>query len=138
VAMCAIALNTEPQTSQWLQWLFEPDGGAIPGLMLAQFDRDGTSDEGAPGYAMIWGRLITQLGIRLAGYSGYTRNNIFEDYPQFRATFLAPYRMAALGVAIPNIGDSGATGLVSAGLVDPDFMALGYRYTGDTAIAIAA
>lgn len=138
VAMCAIALNTEPHSREWLDWLFEPQGGAIPGLMINQFDRDGTSDEGAPSYAMIWGRLISQLAARLSAYSEYDRNNIFEDYPQFRATFLAPYRMAALGIAIPNIGDSGATGLVSSGLVDPEFMAMGYRYTQDPEIAIAA
>lgn len=138
VAMCAIALNTEPQTSKWLQWLFEPDGGAIPGLMISQFDRDGTSNEGAPGYALMWGRLITRLGTWLSGYPTYTRNNIFADYPQFRAAFLAAYRMAALGVAIPNIGDSGATGLVTTNLVDPGFMALGYYFTRDPEIAIAA
>ena len=138
VAMCAVALNTEPQTSQWLQWLFEPDGGAIPGLMITQFDRDGASDEGAPGYAFIWGRLITRLASWIASYPAYTRNNIFEDYPQFRAAFLTAYRMAALGIAIPNIGDSGATGLVSSSAVDPDFMAWGYRFTRDPDIATAA
>jgi hypothetical protein len=138
VAMCAVALNTEPQTSQWLDWLFTPDGGAIPGLMLTQFDRDGTSDEGAPGYALMWGRLVTELASWLISYPAYTKHNIFEDYPQFSATFLAAYRLAALGRAIPNIGDSGATGLVSGNLVDPDYMALGYYYTRDPEIAIAA
>lgn len=138
VAMCAIALNTEPTTSEWLQWLFEPYGGAIPGLMMSQFDRDGTSDEGAPSYAMIWGRLITRLASWIANYPAYTRNDIFRDYPQFRATFLSAYRMAALGVAIPNIGDSGATGLVTSSLIDPRFIALGYYYTRDPELAVAA
>src|SRR5690554_3495060 len=138
VAMCAIALNTEPWTSTWLDWLFLPDGGAIPGLMVSQLDRDGTSDEGAPSYSLMWGRLITELAIWLADYPSYSNHSLFEDYPQFQATFLAAYRMAALGKAIPNIGDSGATGLVSNSLVDPEFMALGYRYTRDPEIAIAA
>lgn len=138
VAKCALALNTEPHTSQWLEWLFEPDGGAIPGLMISHFDRDGTSNEGAPSYALMWGREITQLATWLESYADYTRNNIFDDYPQFRATFLAAYRMAALGVAIPNIGDSGATGLVTSNLVDPEFMAWGYYFTRDPEIAIAA
>ena len=57
VATCAMALNTEPYTTQWLDWLFAPDGGAIPGLMISRIDRDGTSDEGAPGYAFILGTL---------------------------------------------------------------------------------
>lgn len=138
VAMCAIALNTEPQTSEWLDWLFAPDGGAIPGLMVSQLDRDGTSNEGAPGYALMWGRLMTHLASMLEAYPAYTKNNIFQDYPQFRATFLAAYRMAVLGKAIPNIGDSGATGLVTSTLADPQFMAEGYYYTRDPEIAIAA
>src|SRR5690606_6578907 len=104
VATCAIALNTEPTTSQWLDWLFEPNGGAIPGLMIAHFDRDGTSDEGAPGYAFIWGRLMNELGGLLADFPQYTKHHIFSDFPQFRAAFTAGYRMAALGIATPNIG----------------------------------
>jgi len=137
VATCAIALNTEPTTSQWLDWLFEPNGGAIPGLMIAHFDRDGTSDEGAPGYAFIWGRLMNELGGLLADFPQYTKHHIFSDFPQFRAAFTAGYRMAALGIATPNIGDSGSTGLVNR-YVDPQFIADGYYYTRDPEIAIAA
>lgn len=138
VTKSALALNTEPHTGEWLDWIFDAQGGALPGLMINQLDRDGTSDEGAPSYSLMWGRLVTELASWLADYPSYTRHNIFEDYPQFKATFLAAYRMAALGKAIPNIGDSGATGLVSSSLVDPQFMALGYRYTRDPQIAIAA
>ena len=138
VAMCAIALNEEPRTTQWLDWIFEPDGGALPGLMISQLDRDGTSDEGAPSYSLMWGRLITQLASRLAEYPAYNSNSIFDDYPQFRASFLAAYRMAVLGKAIPNIGDSGAAGLVSNRLVDPELMVKGYFYTRDPELAVAA
>ena len=137
VATCAIALNTNPQTTQWLDWLFAPDGGAIPGLMLNHLDRDGTSDEGAPGYAFIWGHQITKLAVLLQDYPQYTQHNIFRDFPQFRAAFSVAYRMTALGIATPNMGDFGATGLVSR-QADPEFMAIGYTYTRDPAIAIAA
>lgn len=138
VAKIALALNNDPQTGEWLDWIFDAKGGALPGLMITQLDRDGTSDEGAPSYSLMWGRLVTELASLLADYPRYTHHNIFEDYPQFKATFWAAYRMAALGKAIPNIGDSGATGLVSSSLVDPQFMALGYRHTRDPGIAIAA
>lgn len=138
VARCALALNTEPLTTKWLDWLFDPRGGAITGLMFNHFDRDGTSDEGAPGYAFIWGRLIAQLAGLLNNYPAYTNHNIIRDFPQFKAVFTAAYRMAVLGRAIPNVGDAGSTGLVSRSSVSPDFMALGYRYTRDSAIAIAA
>src|SRR5690606_30252462 len=97
VAKSALALNTEPYTSQWLDWIFDAQGGALPGLMINQLDRDGTSDEGAPSYSLMWGRLVTELARLLADYPGYTQHNIFEDYPQFKATFLAAYRMTALG-----------------------------------------
>ncbi|MEX2233244.1 MAG: heparinase II/III family protein, partial [Cyclobacteriaceae bacterium] len=138
VAMCAIALNTEPKTTEWLDWLFAPDGGAIPGLMVSKLDRDGTSDEGAPNYGFMWGHLVTQLAGWLAAYPAYTKNNIFKDYPQLRASFLTAYRMSVLGRAIPNMGDYGATGLVSNNQADPEFMAQGFYYTRDPEIAIAA
>lgn len=138
VAVCALALNTNPLTTRWLDWLFEPDGGAIPELMINRFDRDGTSDEGAPGYALIWGGKISALGGLLLAYPTYTNHNIFRDFPQFKNVYTAAYRMAALGKAIPNIGDAGSTGLASIRDANPRFMAQGYLYTGDRDIAIAA
>lgn len=137
VAMCALALNTDSLTAKWLDWLFAPDGGAIPGLMISRFDRDGTSDEGAPAYATMWGQLITKLAERLAGYPKYTKHDIFRDFPQFRATFLVDYRMTALGISIPNLGDTGSAGLLSRP-ANPEFMARGYQYTHDPELAVAA
>ncbi len=137
VAMCALALNSDSLTTKWLDWLFAPDGGAIPGLMISRLDRDGTSDEGAPGYATMWGELITKLAERLAGYPNYTKHNIFKDFPQFRATFLVNYRMTALGLTIPNLGDAGSTGLLSKP-AKPEFIAKGYYYTHDPELAMAA
>lgn len=138
MATCALALNTQPETNQWIDWIFEPKGGKIPELMIANFDRDGTSDEGAPGYALIWGTLVTEIVERLDGYSAYTRHNIIKDFPQFSNAFLAAYRMAALGIAIPNLGDSGSTGLVSNGMVKPQFIAKGYSFTRLRELAVAA
>ena len=137
VATCAMALNTEPQTTQWLDWLFAPDGGAIPGLMISRSDRDGTSDEGAPGYALIWGRLITDLARLLEDTTRYNRNNIFRDFPQFSTSYTVAYRMSALGIATPNIGDAGSTGLVAT-QANPELMARGYFYTRNPEIAVAA
>lgn len=138
VARCAIALNSNPETTAWLDWIFAPEGGDIPGLMVRNFDRDGTSDEGAPGYAFMWGNLVAKLAQTLAGYPAYTKHHIYRDLPQFSAAFMTAYRMAVLGVAVPNIGDSGSTGLVSKGAVSPDFIALGYAQTRDPEMALAA
>ncbi|MGJ7029644.1 heparinase II/III domain-containing protein [Niabella hirudinis] len=138
VALCALALDTEPFTTKWLDWLFAPDGGAIPELMINRFDRDGSSDEGAPGYATIWGGHISPLAALLLSYPAYTNHNIFRDFPQFRNVYTVAYRMAVLGKAIPNIGDAGSTGLVGTPNVNPQFMAEGYQYTRDPEIAVAA
>ena len=138
VATCAIALNTQPETNQWLDWIFDPTGGAISTLMVNNFDHDGTSDEGAPSYSLIWGSQVAELADLLVNYPAYTKYNIIKDFPQFKAAFTVAYRMAAQGKAIPNSGDNGAPGLVSNRLASPDFMAKGYLYTKDSAIAIAA
>jgi hypothetical protein len=138
VATCAIALNTFPETEKWLDWIFKSDGGNISGLMIRNFDRDGTSDEGAPSYAYMWGEKVAKLGAMLSGYPAYKKHDIFREYPQFGATFLSAYRMAVLGIAIPNIGDSGTTGMVSNSKVNPQFIATGYLYTRHPAMAIAA
>ena len=138
LATCAIALDSQPESNLWLDWVFAADGGNIPGLMITTFDRDGTSNEGAPGYALMWGRLVTQVAERLQGYPAYTKHNIIKEFPQFNTTFLVAYRMAALGIAIPNMGDSGATGTVSNAYADPKFIAKGYTFTKDPEFAKAA
>lgn len=138
MATCALALDTDPDTTKWLDWLFEPTGGAIPGLIVGQFDRDGVGPEAAPGYALSWGQNLSGVASRIAGYSHYSKHDMFRDFPQFRAAFTAAWRMCVLGVATPNIGDAGATGVVGRHSVSPAFMATGYRYTHDPEIAVAA
>ncbi|MFA6944470.1 MAG: heparinase II/III family protein [Pedobacter sp.] len=138
LATCAIALDSQPESNLWIDWIFAQDGGNIPGLMISTFDRDGTSNEGAPGYALMWGRLITQVAERLQAYPAYTKHNIIKEFPQFNTTFLAAYRMAALGIAIPNMGDSGATGTVNNGYADPNFITKGFIFTKDPGFAKAA
>ena len=136
--VCAMALDTQPESNQWIDWIFDAKGGNIPSLMFSTFDRDGTSNEGAPGYALMWGRLISQVVEKLQGYPTYTKHNIIKEFPQFNTTFLTAYRMAVLGIAIPNLGDSGTTGLVSNAYADPNFITKGYVFTRDPEFAKAA
>ncbi|MGH7955615.1 MAG: heparinase II/III domain-containing protein, partial [Opitutaceae bacterium] len=138
VASAAVALNTPPETTLWLDWLFDPAGGAIPGLIVGQLDRDGMSPEAAPDYTNLWSTCLAEVARILSNYTHYTKHDIFRDFPQFRATFTAGYRVKALGLARPNIGDTGFTGSVDGGYARADFIATGYRYTKDPALAIAA
>ncbi|SKB30585.1 heparinase II/III domain-containing protein [Daejeonella lutea] len=137
VAMAAMALDTQPETTTWLDWVFAPNGGDISGQMINNLDHDGTTEEGAPGYTFMWGRLVTDIADRLDGYAGYTKHNIIKEFPQYATTFLAAYRMSALGKALPNIGDAGSTGYVG-NYIDPKFITKGYRYTKDPEYAKAA
>lgn len=137
VTMAAMALDSQPETTAWLDWVFSPEGGNISGQMINNLDHDGTTEEGAPGYTFMWGRLVTEIADRLQGYKGYTKHNIIREFPQYGTTFIAAYRMSALGIAMPNIGDAGSTGYVS-NYSDPDFIAKGYAYTGNPEYAKAA
>lgn len=138
VAAAAIALNTQPETNKWLNWLFEPLGGAIPGIMLTRFNHDGTSDEGAPGYALMLSGLITQTAALLHGYNGYTAHDILMEFPQLRAGFMVACNMLVAGKSIPNQGDSGATGLVSSSGCNPAFVALGFWLYKDAELGLLA
>ncbi|MDQ3441874.1 MAG: heparinase, partial [Planctomycetota bacterium] len=138
MATCAVALDTAPESDQWLDWVFAPNGGALPGLIVGSLDRDGISPEAGPGYALMWGSGFAEVASLIADYPRYTEQNLYRDFPHFRATFTAAYRICALGVATPNIGDSGATGSVGRAAVDPNYIADGFRYTREPAMAIAA
>lgn len=138
VAKAAVALNTQPETNKWIDWLFEPEGGAIPGLLISHLDHDGTSNEGAPGYSFFLGGLIVEMAEMLDGYKDYSHHNIFKEYPQLKAVFSGAWRMAVLGKAIPNLGDAGATGLVSTRPSDPQFIAKGFSFYKDSVLAVAA
>ncbi len=138
VASCAMALNTDPETGQWLDWLFAPDGGAIPGILLSQFDRDGASDEAAPTYAALAGQLFSRLASRLHGYALPGKHDLMADFPQLRATFGFAARLAVLGRAVPNLGDSGSTGLVSSAPANAQSCAEGFRITRDPSLATMA
>ncbi|MFQ6098821.1 MAG: heparinase II/III family protein, partial [Armatimonadota bacterium] len=114
------------------------DGGNIPGVIVGAIDRDGVGAEAAPGYALSWGGNIGALADMLADYPGYTTHDIYRDFPQFKQTFTAGWRIAVLGFATPNIGDSGACGTTGLVGCDPNFIARGYRYLKDPAVALAA
>lgn len=134
---CAIALNTNPETSEWIDWIFSPQGGKIPQTIINLFDQDGSTNEGAPNYSRFLGLEMTEMATVLDGYPQYTRHNIFKEFPQFSATYLLAYRWAALGKAIPNIGDTGATGLVATHELSVQYMAKGFRFTKNPDIALA-
>ena len=130
MACVALALNSEPKTSEYLDWIFAADGGRLPSMLVTLFDRDGMADEAGPGYCYIWPAKIVDILNVLEPYEAYTNNRITRDYPFAVNMFRAPGRVAVLNTFQPNIGDSGTAG----GLTDSpsaNVMAAGFRYYDD-------
>lgn len=138
LAMAAIALDTEPETGQWLDWLFEPGGGHIPGTVIGRIDRDGVGDEAAPGYALSWGINLGQVADLLHDYQGYDRHDVYRDLPTFAATFGAPWRLVVGGLATPNIGDAGSCGTLGMVGVSAQRLARGWQVLRDPELALGA
>jgi len=139
MAAAAIALNTEPETSRALDWLFEPDGGGLPGIITGRIDRDGIGDEASPGYSLSWIANLADTANRLAAYGAYDKWNLYRDFPRFRAGFNVARRLAVLDWTTINIGDTGRTGNISL-LKYPaaEAIAQAFRHTGDERLALAA
>jgi hypothetical protein len=138
MAACAIALDTNPDTEKWLDYLFEAQGEHLPTVIVGGIDRDGVGAEAAPGYALSWGINIGLVADMLADYGKYTKNDIYRDFPQFKATFTAGWRMLLLGLTTPNHGDTGRCGSLGKVGCSPEFILRGYKYLNDPAIGLAA
>ena len=136
-AWCAVALDSEPETSRWLDWIFSPGGAGIPYTLLARMDRDGFGEEGAPGYGWGWGRAFHQLAELLGGYRRYDRWNLDRDFPALRRSYTAPGRMALLNRWIPAVGDFGACMNRIGPPEEPELLFGAFRRTGDPEMAAA-
>ncbi len=135
----AVALNSEPESGQWLDWLYEPRGGELPGIIMGRIDTDGIGDEASPGYSLGWIANLANTANRLASYAGPGRRDLYAEFPRFTAGFRAAWRLALLDMATINIGDTGRTG--SIGLLrqpGANLIAEAFRHTGDERLALAA
>lgn len=130
VAVCALALHTEPYTSQWLDWIFAEDGGHLPTVLVQRYDRDGVAEEGAPSYNYLWPAKVIGIMELLEDYPNYTKNKITRDYPQFVNALIAPWRVEVLNSYTPNIGDSGATGTTET-VARARLMSAGFEFYGN-------
>ena len=139
MAAAAIALNREPETSRALDWLFEPNGGNLPAIIMSRIDRDGIGDEASPGYSLGWIGNLSGTAERLAAYGGYDRWDLYRDFPRFTAGFNTPRRLAVLDWTTVNIGDTGRTGNISLmKYPEAEAVAETFRHTGDERLALAA
>ena len=145
VLRCAMAVNRDPLSTEWCDWIFSEgrgtgatEGGHIPGLIIGEIDRDGVGAEGAPGYSLGWASAIGGLADTLAEYEGYTKHDIYRDFPMFKKTIRAGWDLGILGVNTPNIGDAGSCGSRGLVMASPHFLVRGYKYLKDPELALLA
>ncbi len=106
MAMAAIALDRPEFTEQYLDWLFEADGGEIPTILVDRVDRDGPSYEASTSYSLS-PRSLYPVGDLLRTYDGYTKHDLYRDYPKMKQIFMATRAFRCLDQVHPKIGDSG-------------------------------
>jgi len=143
MAAAAMALDTEPLTTQLLDWVFSPgrrdkkghrNGGNLPFVLMNKMDRDGMGSEGAPGYSC-WGLTLLTTAELLRTYPAYTNHNIYRDFPKYKQCLLTPLKWICLNAATPPIGDSGACGIWGRVGVRPQALTAAYREYKDRSAA---
>ena len=147
-AVCAVVLDTYPETAEWIDYLMAPGwrnkapcpGGGIISQLVDVIDADGQGDEGSD-YNIDWHRALIKVTDSLDIY-GYEDGNLYNN-PKFLQMF---YSMIPLmGAYTPSIGDSGSTlrrghwmseDVALAGwrkIKDPIFAQILYLLNGNTA-----
>ncbi len=129
MAAAAIALDHGVETTQLLDWLFEPDGGGLPQILIDGMSRDGLGTEAGLGYAAIPAHSLFGVAELLARYPSYQRGNLYQHYPKFRNALASGERVRVAGGANLHWGDGGrAQSIASRGFPAPLPMALkGYE-----------
>ncbi|MDA0746971.1 MAG: heparinase [bacterium] len=149
VTVAALALNRQPRTGEWIDWIFKEgnvgqgaikpgQGGHIPALVVGAIDRDGAGAEGSPSYSLMWGNDLGVVADLLHNYEGYKHRDIYRDYPVFKQTITVGWRLGVLASRTPNIGDTGRSGSHALIGAEPEFLVRGYRLFGDKQAGLAA
>ncbi|MBD3293488.1 MAG: hypothetical protein GF393_11230, partial [Armatimonadia bacterium] len=134
MAMSAIALDRPELTERYLDWLFEGSYRPIPEVLVNLVSRDGPSYEAAPGYSLS-PRSLVPVADLLRQYDGYTKHDLYGDFPKMKQIFLAPAAFRCLNEVTPRLGDSGKVGGYGDIRHAVDMMLSGFRAYGTEDIA---
>lgn len=134
MATAAIALDDPEKTERYLDWLFEPNGGMIPTILVDLVTRDGPSYEGAPGYSTSTRNLVPVADL-LRTYPNYDKHDMYRDYPKMKQVFLAPEAFRVLNSFTPAIGDSSKSQHYGQLRYPVDLLISGFRAYGGEDLA---
>lgn len=147
LATAAIALDRKGVSDEWMDWLFDPNypvtdptyphrKDSVPWVLVEGLDRDGMGGE-CGGYGLIWSGRMMALADILTRCPVYTKRNVVREFPKLKQVFFIQPRLNCLDAAMPNIGDSGATGTWGR-TGSPQNFALGFRLYHDPRLAALA
>ncbi len=135
MAMAAIALDRQGKTEQYLDWLFQPDGGMIPTLLTDLVSRDGPSFEATTGgYGLSPGSLVPVADL-LQAYEPYQKHDMYRDFPKMKQLFVACQAYRCLNQVKPSIGDAGSAQAWGDSMHSIPMLISGFRAYGTEDIA---
>ncbi|MBQ2742104.1 MAG: hypothetical protein IJF32_04810, partial [Oscillospiraceae bacterium] len=116
VAIAAIVLDEQPETTEMLDWLFASNtgkddnitGGNISSQLIDKIDRDSMGNEGATNYNYVWVTYLLPVAEILAEYEGNDGYNLYKN-PKLAGMFAPFYKTVLTGTHTAQIGDSGST-----------------------------
>ncbi len=108
MAMAAIALDRPGKTEQYLDWLFEPEGGMIARILVDLVCRDGVSYEATTGGYGLSPRALVPVADLLQAYEPYQKHDMYRDFPKMKQLFVACQAYRCLNQVKPSIGDAGS------------------------------
>ncbi len=116
-ALCAVVLDSKPDTTKWLDFLYASNegstknevlGGGIDDYLISRIDSDGQGDE-ASTYNQMWIDGMQPVADVLDGYDGYEGKKSLYDEPKLKRMYYSGIAMM-IGEYSPTIGDSLRTG----------------------------
>ncbi len=116
VALAAVVLAKEPETSEMLNWIWKIDtstdnrtatGGDLSAALFYNVDRDGMGDEAAPNYNAMWIKTLYSFADVMVKYQSGDVMNPY-DHPRFVNMFLNYDALILSDSHHAQIGDSGA------------------------------
>jgi len=107
MAAAAIALDNPIETPPALDWIFEPDGGQLPRILIDGLNRDGYGIEAGLGYARIPTASVFELANLFQRYPDYPISDLFSQFPKLRNSLSSGERVRVAEGSILHWGDGG-------------------------------
>ncbi|NLG53175.1 MAG: hypothetical protein GX541_04290, partial [Clostridiales bacterium] len=123
LTLAAVALDSSPETGEWLNWVMHPGeatttgkpdpsslstGGDVMHTLINKVTRDGMGNESSPGYNTIWLESLMEIAELLHDYDKYTNWDLYNN-PKFTKMFTSHIPLTLAGYYTAQIGDHSGT-----------------------------